>query len=127
MSRRARWIVSCLAVLGVAAALVWVVRGAHREEGDEAEAERITAPPPKISRDQLGEVVVELSRIQQERTGLETEILKPATRPEEVTAYGVILDPGPLISLNADLLSASAALSASRAEFQRTKRLHSEQ
>jgi hypothetical protein len=127
MNKRFRWIAAALGVLILAVVLVWVVGGAHREKGEEAEEERVAAPAPKTVRDQRGEVVVEVSRNDQERAGLETETLKPTTHRAEPAAYGMVLDPAPLISLNGDLLTAAATVSASQAQFQRAQRLHSDQ
>ncbi len=62
----------------------------------------------------------------QKEIGLATSKLESVTRPVEVEAYGYILDPGPLSKLNSDLISAQAALDASRAQYLRSKRLHGE-
>jgi hypothetical protein len=126
MNKRSRWIPAAVIVLAavVVAAALSLLLG-RREAGDEEE-EAIPVAAPIISHTKNGEVLVHLSRSVQGRIGLETETLVAATRPVEFTAYGVVLDPAPLISLEAQLVSAEAALSASQAEFRRARLLHSE-
>src|SRR2546426_12084936 len=46
-----------------------------------------------------------------------------ATLRREVQAYGKVLDPGPLVMLDGELLAAEAALTNSAAQRQRTKQL----
>ncbi len=125
MTNRPKWIAAAVAVLAVLVILVWIFAGTGRDEGDEAE--KVTSPPPKISHTSNGDVVVELTRDEQSRIGLETEALTAVTQPQEFTAYGVVLDPAPLASLNAEVASSRAAFDASRAEYERARLLHSEQ
>jgi multidrug efflux system membrane fusion protein len=120
-----KWIAAAVAVLAVLVILVWIFAGAGKDEGDEAE--KITTAPPKISHGSRGEVVVELSRDEQARIGLETEKVNAVTQSQEATAYGVVLDPAPLAALDAELASTRAAVAASRAEYERARLLHSEQ
>ena len=125
MTNRPKLIAAVVAVLAVLVILVWIFAGAGKDEGDEAE--KITTAPPKISHGSRGEVVVELSRDEQARIGLETEKVNAVTQSQEATAYGVVLDPAPLATLNAEVASARAAVEASRAEYERARLLHSEQ
>jgi hypothetical protein len=125
MTTRPKWIAAAVAVLAVLVILVWIFAGTSKDEGDEAE--KVTTAPPKISHTSSGDVVVELSLDEQTRIGLVTEPLNPATQSAEFTAYGVVLDPAPLASLNAEVSSTRAAVDASRAEYERARLLHSEQ
>ena len=125
MTNRSRWIAAAVALLAVLVILVWIFAGTAKDEGDEEE--RVTSAPRKISHTSSGQVVVELTRDEQSRIGLETEALTAVTQSEELTAYGVVLDPAPLASLNAEVSSARAAVEASRAEYERARLLHSEQ
>ena len=120
-----KWIAAAVAVLAVLVILVWIFAGARKDEGDEAE--KIPTAPPQISHGSRGEVVVELSRDEQARIGLETEKVNAVTQSQEATAYGVVLDPAPLAALDAELASTRAAVAASRAEYERARLLHSEQ
>jgi hypothetical protein len=125
MPRRQKWIGAAVAILAVLVIMVWIFAGTSKDDSDEEE--RVTSAPPKISHSSGGEVVVELSRDEQARIGLETERVDAVTQSQEVTAYGVVLDPAPLATLDAELASNRAAVAASRAEYERTRLLHSEQ
>jgi hypothetical protein len=128
MNSRQKWIAAAVAALAVLVILVWLFGwGARNDEGEGDEAEQVTSAPPKISHSSGGEVVVELSRDEQARIGLETERVNAVTKSQEATAYGVVLDPAPLAAMDAELASARAAVAASRAEYERTRLLHSEQ
>ncbi len=105
------------------ATFVWLLARTHRDAADDDE-EAIKTTPPSVVHRPGGEAVVRLTAAEQEKAGLETAPLLPMERASELTAYGVIVDPAPLITLNGEIVSASAALDASRAEFERAKRLH---
>src|SRR5216684_7966673 len=128
MTSRQKWIAAAVAVLAVLVIFVWLFgQGARNDEGEGDEGEQVTSAQPKISRSSGGQVVVELSRDEQARIGLETERVNAMTQSQAVTAYGVVLDPAPLAALDAELASARAAVAASRAEYERARLLHSEQ
>ena len=93
---------------------------------DEDEEKPITSSAAQVSRDATGNVFITIKPTAQKEIGLATSKLESVTRPVEVEAYGYILDPGPLSKLNSDLISAQAALDASRAQYLRSKRLHGE-
>jgi hypothetical protein len=125
MTNRSKWITAAVALLAILVILVWILAGTAKDEGDVAEQQ--AAAPPKISHGSRSEVVVELSRDEQARIGLETERVNAVTQSQDVTAYGVVLDPAPLAALDAELASARAAVAASRAEYERARLLHYEQ
>ena len=108
MTNRSKLIAGGVAVLALLVILVWIFAGSVKDEGDEEE--RVTSAPPKISHTNSGQPIVELTRDEQSRIGLETETLSAVTQAEEFTAYGVVLDPAPLASLNAAIVSARAGL-----------------
>lgn len=112
-------------ILAAIVVLIWVFGAGHGDEDDDED--QVTASVSILSRAPNGDVVVTLGRDQQARIGLRTEVLASVSRAHDVTAYGVILDPAPLASLDAQLASARAALDASAAEYARAKLLHSEQ
>jgi len=62
---------------------------------------------------------------EQARLGVATQALAAAPAPAGLTSARV-LDPGPLIQLDADLTAASASLAASRAEATRTRKLYAQ-
>jgi hypothetical protein len=120
-----RWIPAALVV--VAAAIVAsVLNLSLRRRGADEEDQAIPAAAAHLSHTKTGEVVLQLGSVAQSRIGLETETLAGALRRNELIAYGAVLDPAPLVALDAELLSAKANLSASRAEFRRARLLHSE-
>jgi hypothetical protein len=123
MKNRRRWLIWAVVTSAAVVVLVWVSTGSRRRAAETAEQEPIVSPVT-VSHTPGGLVVVELSAAEQAKAGLETETLKASTRPAELTAYGAILDPAPLITLNAQINSARAALKASQAEFERTNILH---
>src|SRR6266478_4505406 len=99
MTKRQKWIAAAVAVLAVLVVFVWFFEaGGGRDEGDEAE--QVVSAPPKISHSSGGEVVVDLTRDEQARIGLETVRVSVVTQSQEVTAYGVVLDPAPLAALD---------------------------
>jgi hypothetical protein len=125
MTGRQKWIAAAVSLLAVLVILVWIFAGTAKDEGDEAE--QITSAPPKISHNSGGNVIVELSRDGQARIGLETERVNAVSQSQDATGYGVVVDPASLAALDAELVSTRAAVAASRAEYERTRLLHSEQ
>jgi hypothetical protein len=94
---------------------------------DEEEEKPITSSTAQVSRDAAGNVLITIQLAAQKEIGIATVILKPTLRPIEIEAYGFILDPAPLSKLDSDLFSAEAVLTASRAQFRRSRRLYAEQ
>lgn len=121
--KRSPWIALAVGVLIGLVAAAWLYRPTHRGGEDE---EEVASPPPSISHGARGESVIALSPGEQRRIGIKTERLAAVVRGDELNAYGVILDPAPLASLEARLKSEAAALKASRAEYLRTRLLHRE-
>jgi hypothetical protein len=123
-TNRPRWIALAVAAVAVVVVCVWLFGPGQRDEGEEAE--RVTATTPNLSHGPNGDIIVAVSAAEQAGTGLKSEALAPITLSRKFTAYGVVLDPAPLAALEAQLIAARATLSASRAEYVRTKLLHSE-
>jgi hypothetical protein len=63
---------------------------------------------------------------EQARLGVVTQSLAAAQAPAGPATTARVLDPGPLLQLDADLTAASASLAASRAEAARTRKLYTE-
>jgi hypothetical protein len=63
---------------------------------------------------------------QQAHLGVVTQPLTAAEAPAGIATTARVLDPGPLIQLDSELSAAAAALNASRAEAERTRKLYSE-
>jgi len=115
-----------LTVAAVAAfsAFIKVPHGATDEEEEE---KPITSSAAQVSRDTAGHVLITIAPAAQKEIGLIAETLRLVVRPVEIEGYGFALDPAPLSQLNSDLLSADAALTASRAQFRRSRRLYADQ
>ena len=86
------------------------------------------APPEKpaeaesrVKRGANGEVVVTLDAETQKIMGLQTAPLAAASLSPETKGYGRVLDPAPLSSLVAELVSARATAEASQKELERLK------
>ena len=126
MKRFSRWMPGAALMLAAAALFGWILTKAPGRESEEGEEAPIVAAPRPISRAANGNTVIQISREEQGRIGLATELLKPVTLPVEFTAYGTVIDPAPLMALNSQLESARASLAASRSQFERAKLLHAE-
>ena len=119
MKKLAHFIIT-VAVLG---ALVWALwRGfTHREEG-EAHAEAAPAESAEAEPEHE-DFVVMLEKEKWKALGVEmAEPEKSELAPRRI-AFGRVLDPSPLVTLDGDLAAAEAAITASRAEFERTQKL----
>ena len=95
--------------LGVLLALGVGAGGAGHAQGSDA-------PPRPIT----------VSAAEQARLGVLTQALTAAPAPAGLASTARVLDPGPLIQLDADLAAASASLAASRAEAGRTRKLYAQ-
>lgn len=103
----------------VGALLVWAFVEGRAELARERERERPVKQPARVAQNAAGDRVVWLDAETQTRVGLTMEPLAAVTRIPEAVAYGTVLDPAPLIDLQAELSSAEAARTASHAEYDR--------
>lgn len=117
------WTLATVAAAALTGLLVYVFAATRGAQGN-LEEERVPVLPTQLSRTPEGDVVVVLRPGAEKRLGLQTQTLSLMSRPNELKAYGVVLDPAPLISLNGQLEAARAALSASLAEYRRAKSLN---
>jgi hypothetical protein len=115
------------AVLIIAVAMMVALFRGPRARADEDEEKPITSSAARVSRDAGGQVVIAIQPAALKEIGLIIEALRPVVRPVEVEAYGFVIDPAALSKLNSDLVSAQAALDASRAQYLRSRRLYGEQ
>ncbi len=115
-----------LLTLLVLAVLGWALwRGlTHRHGGGDEEAAAEKAAPGEVKEEEKPEpFVVKLDKEQAQTLGLEKEEPEKAELRPQRRAFGRVLDPTPLITLDDDLASAEAALAASKAEHERTQKL----
>jgi hypothetical protein len=110
-------------VSAVLAALFWTLwRGIshQREHGEEAKTGEPSAVEPA---DEHEELTVTLEKEKWKALGIEMSEPEKAELAPRRIAFGRVLDPTPLVTLDSDLAAAEAALSASRAEHERTQKL----
>jgi len=81
--------------------------------------DRKAKPEGRVRRGTNGEVVVTLELPTQKVMGLQTAALGSARVAPEMKGYGRVLDASPLITVTAELISAEAAVEASKAERKR--------
>lgn len=112
-----------IVLAAVVAATLGNVSHARADEDDE---HPIVSTAAQISHNAAGQVVIAIRPAAQKRSGLSAELLKPVRRRVEARAYGFVLDPGPLSTLNSELATARAALDRSRAQYHRTRHLYAE-
>jgi hypothetical protein len=120
------WIEGPVLFLAAVALFSWMFAKAYSRASGEAKETPIVEPTRAISHTANGNTVIQISRVEQARIGLVTEALQPLSLPVELTAYGTVMDPAPLMALNSQLESARATLAASRSQFDRAKLLHAE-
>lgn len=99
---------------------------ARYSRADEDEEKPITSTTAQLSRDAAGHVFIAIQPAAQKEIGITTEVLQPTARTIETEAYGYILDPSPLSTLNSELMTTQAALAAAEAQYRRTSRLYGE-
>ncbi len=114
---------SCLALLTAVALLAGCSKETDKKEPGEATSGKAPEAESRVKHGTNGEVIVTVEAKLQPTIGLEFASPQPAQLSPEITAYGHVLDPSPLASMVADLLSAQAAGQASEAELKRLKTL----
>jgi hypothetical protein len=126
----ARILVAVFGGLALAALLLWGFIEGREEAAMERERERPVKSPTRVSAE-AGERVVTLDKETQARSGIQTSRLTTTAQPEEVLAYGAVLDVQQLAdersayqTARAQAEKAQASLEASRRELARTETLH---
>ena len=105
----------------VAAVLVVGCREASKEPPPGAPHEKAAEAESRVKRGTNGEVIITLDSETQKVMGLQTAPLSAASLSPETNGYGHVLDPAPLSSLVAELVSARATTEASQKELERLK------
>lgn len=115
-------VVLALIVLG---ALFWTLqRGFQHHPDHEEEAEKTeTAESGAEHQTEHEDSVVTLTKEKWEALGIVSAEPAKAEAPAVRMAFGRVLDPTPLVTLDSDLASAEASLAASHAEYERTQKL----
>ena len=124
MKKAAHFIIIALAL----AVLSWALWRGFRAK-HEAEAEHSAEPPAAEGAEgaeaepEHEDFVVMLEKEKWKAVGVEMAEPEKAELAPRRVAFGRVLDPSPLVALDGDLASADAAVSASRAEFERNQKL----
>jgi hypothetical protein len=105
-----------------AAALIAGCKGGI-DKDDKPVAEKKRPADYEVQHNSAGETVVMLSPGAQKRIELQAAPLEAAEFQPELTAYGTVLDPAPLLALQGDLAAARAALETSGRVAERAKAL----
>ncbi len=123
MSARVKQGFLTLIVIAVLAIMVWFFME-HREDREkEAERERPATAEAPVRRSPSGESVVTLDLEAQQQIGLRDTLLAVRGATPEMLAFGQVVDPSTLVTLDGDLSAAEATARASRAMFERAKTL----
>jgi hypothetical protein len=117
-------VTNLLVTFFIVAALGWTLWSGLRKQREKPKAdEAAEAGGEKKEEEKPEDFVVKLEKEKWQALDLEkAEPEKAELKPERV-AFGRVLDPTPIVTLDGDLAAAEAALAASRAEYERTQKL----
>lgn len=129
--RRFAWLViTGVIVLVVAALLIGSFLASRGEAATEAQSEQPVQTPSRVSNHDDATVIT-LDAKTQQRNGIETVTLKPAPYQPEIRAYSSVLDValasgpnGSLVDLRTQLTTVRAKADASKAAFDRARKLY---
>lgn len=111
-----------LLTLGVLAALGWALWLGLQKHHEKPASEE-PAAEAKHEDEKAEDFVVKLEKKRAEALGIENAKPEKAELKPQRVAFGRVLDPTPMLTLDGDLAAAEAALAASRAEHERTQKL----
>ena len=118
-----------LLTLGVVVGLGWTLWIGVRKQQEKpkseeaAAAEKAADGAPKEEEEKPGDFVVKLEKEKWQALDIDkAEPEKTELKPQRI-AFGRVLDPTPLVTLDGELAAAEAALAASRAENERSQKL----
>ncbi len=113
-------LIHLIITLCVFAGLGYVLWMGLRKQQEKPVAEAETATAPAEEEDKPEEFVVMLDKEKAKALAIEKEQPLPMAMQARRIAFGSVLDPSPLLALDGDLAAAETALSASKAENERT-------
>jgi hypothetical protein len=120
------------AVLACGALLGWKLLAGREEAAIEEQHEGAIKVPVRVS-DKNGDPVITLDGKTQQRSGIETGVLPSTPHPEELRAYGMVLDVARLTELSnnyanakAQVQTAQAKLAMSKPAYDRAQKLFNE-
>lgn len=131
--RHIKILIAVLAALAVGALATWGFVAGRGEAAREAQTEQQIKAPQRVSSEN-GEPMITLDAAAQRKDGIETIRLTNTLHPQELRAYGTVLDLQSLTDLSnsyanakAQVQIAQAKLSASRMAFERARELYQDQ
>src|SRR5579862_2299687 len=120
------------AVVACAALLGWGILARRDEAAVEAQRERTIKVPQRVT-GKSGAPVITVDAETQQRSGIETGVLPSTPHPEQLRAYGMVLDVTRLTELSnnyasakAQVQTAQAKLAMSKPAFERAQKLFSD-
>ncbi len=125
MKKLAHFILTACVLIGLGWTLwIGVRKQKEKPKTEEAEkAEKAAAGAPKEEEEKREDFTVKLDKEKWHALDIEKgEPEKAELKPQRI-AFGRVLDPTPLVTLDGELAAAEAALAASRAENERTQKL----
>jgi len=121
MKKPLNFLIVVAAICGMSL-LLW--RGfAHQREKEEEKKKEEAAKAEEAKKGEPEPFVVKIEKDKAKALALEKGEPEKAELKPQRTAYGRVLDPTPIVSLDGELAAAEAALAASRAEHERTQGL----
>ena len=120
MKKLANFILTCCVVLGLGWTM-WI--GVRKQKEKPKTEEEAAAGAPKEEEAKPEDYVVKLEKEKWQALDIDKgEPEKTELKPQRI-AFGSVLDPSAIVTLDGDLASAEAALAASRAQFERSQEL----
>jgi hypothetical protein len=113
------WSATLLVAVAVVACCVLLVWG-FLNGRNEADQERAIKVPIRVS-NKNGDPVITLDAATQQRSGIETAALPSTPHPEELRAYGMVLDVARLTELSNNYASAKAQVQTAKAKLAMSK------
>lgn len=126
MKRALTWIATLVVMCGAGVGFYFAYHEARKERALESDREKPIDAPPKVSRTKEGGLAVSLDLEERQRSGVKLLVLEETAAPREMTGYGQVLNPAPMITLQRELASNEASLAALRSEYERLKTLNQE-
>jgi hypothetical protein len=132
LSRASARMFSAVIAIILASLVVWGVFVGRNQGVVEANRSHAVKAPPRVAT-RNGTTVITINDDTQQRSGIKTDMLMTGAHQEEIRAYGMVLDVARLTELsnnynraNAEVQTAQAKLSVSRAVFDRSSKLYNQ-
>ena len=109
------------AVVAFVALLGWGLLAGRNEAAIEAQREGAIKVPIRVS-GKSGDPVITLDAETQQRSGIETAALPSVPHPEELRAYGMVLDVARLTELSNNYANAKAQVQTAQAKLASSRR-----